>query len=173
MEQSHLRGVYTYVIAMSGLEKYIKIDLRAVWLMVAGLSLTLPVFIPSTTGSGNFLANVIGTATATMFILSFPSSLFVLPLLFFVQALLGYDPNTIGGMYVNLWLLFAVGLVQWFWVVPRLIRHEPRIQTIDIPRHEGDLLLTETKGENVSSFYDGRSRTPFERVIDETDDVKR
>jgi len=155
---------------MSGLKRYVKIDLRAVWLMVAGLSLTLPVFIPSASNSPNFLANVIGTATATMFILSFPSSLFALPVLLFAQAILGYDVNTIGGMYLNLWLLFAVGLAQWFWIVPRLLRHEPRIQTIEIPRHQGELILAEAKGENVSSFYDRRSRTPLERVINENDE---
>jgi hypothetical protein len=105
-----------------------------------------------------------------MFILSFPSSLFALPVLLFAQAILGYDANTIGGMYLNLWLLFAVGLVQWFWIVPRLLRHEPRIQTIEIPRHQGELILAEVKGEHVSSFYDRRSRTPLERVINESDD---
>jgi len=93
---------------MSGLERYIKIDLRAVWVMVAALSLALPIFIPSSPGGG-FLVNVIGTATATMFILSFPSSLFALPVLLLAQVFLGYDANTIGGMYVNLWLLLRSG----------------------------------------------------------------
>jgi hypothetical protein len=149
------------------MSEYLKLNLRAVWLVVALLSLALPVFIPSTTNSPSFLGNVIGTATATMFILSFPSSLFALPALFFAQAVLGYDPNTIGGMYVNLCLLFAVGFVQWFWILPRLLGKEATFQTLNLPREASEILPTRAENEGVSAFYDGRERTPLERVIED------
>jgi hypothetical protein len=149
------------------MSEYLKLNLRAVWIVVALLSLSLPVFIPSTTNSPSFLNNIIGTATATMFILSFPSSLFALPILFFAQAVLGYDPNTIGGMYTNLFLLFVVGLVQWFWIVPQLIRKEAKIQTLNLPRQESEILPAGTETDGVSAFYDRRERTPLERVIED------
>ena len=96
-----------------------KLTLSGMWLFVGLFSLVLPVFLPSNSFSANPAANVIGTATATMFILSFPSSLFGIPLLVIVDYALGVDPNTIQGMYVNLFMLFVLGLVQWFWIVPR------------------------------------------------------
>jgi hypothetical protein len=150
---------------MSSMGAYFKLNLRAVWIMVALLSLTLPVFIPSTTNSPNFLGNVIGTATATMFILSFPSSLFALPALFFAQVVLGYDANTIGGMYVNLCLLFSVGFVQWFWIVPRLLGKRARFQTLNLPRKASEILPAGVENSGASAFHDRHNRTPLERII--------
>lgn len=149
------------------MSEYLRLNLRAVWLTVALLSIALPVFIPSTINSPSFLGNVIGTATATMFILSFPSSLFALPVLLFAQAVLGYDPKTIGGMYVNLCILFVVGFVQWFWIVPRLFQREPKFQTLNLPRKASEILPAGTENAGVSAFYDRRDRTPLERVIED------
>src|SRR5688500_5194403 len=97
-----------------------KLSLSGMWLLVSGVALVFPIFLPSV-NNGGLTGDVIGTATATMFILSFPSSL----LLFTVEALLGVYPRWIGGMYVNLLVLFVLGVVQWFWIVPRIWRSEP------------------------------------------------
>jgi len=150
------------------MDAYLKLNLRAVWLITSFLSLTLPIFIPSTTNSSNFPANVIGTATATMFILSFPISIFALPIMFFSQVVIGFDPNTIGGMYVNLWLLFALGIIQWFWLVPRLLWKEQKLQTLDLPVQRNEILLTEAADPAIR-FYDRRERTPLERAISDKD----
>lgn len=147
------------------MNQYLKLNLRALWLMTACVSLALPVFLPSSANPHNFLANVIGTATATMFILSFPASLLGLPLLYFVQVILGFDPNTIGGMYLNLWLLFVLGLVQWFWIMPRVLGKGQKFQTLDLSQGPSEILLTEARSEAHFGFYDRESRTPVERVI--------
>src|SRR5258707_15158571 len=96
-------------------EKF-KLSLGRLWLLMSGFSLLLPVFLPSSADPQNFLQNVIGTTTVTMFILSFPSSLFGIPLFLVAHIALGLDPNTIEGMYLNLFLMFILGLVQWFWI---------------------------------------------------------
>jgi hypothetical protein len=100
-----------------------------------------------------------------MFILSFPSSLFGIPLLFFAQTALGVDPNSIGGMYINLLLLFVLGLVQWFWIVPRLWRHDPDFQSLNLPLRTADLQLPEASAGDNFQFFDRDSSTPLERVI--------
>jgi ascorbate-specific PTS system EIIC-type component UlaA len=146
-----------------------KLSLRGIWLSVSVLSLILPVFLPSSSNPQNFLANVIATSTVTMFILSFPSSLFGIPLLFFAQMALGVDPNSIGGMYLNLLLLFVLGLVQWFWIAPRLWRHDPDFQTLNLPLRTADFQLHEASGGDNFEFFDSRSRTPLERVINNDD----
>jgi len=68
----------------------------------------------------------------TMFILSFPSRLFGIPPMVFAQAALGIDANTIGGMYLNLFLMVVLGLVQWFWIFPHLVRMNKEVQTLEL-----------------------------------------
>ena len=63
-----------------------KISLSGMWLFVCVFTLLIPVFLPSFAGSANPASNVVGTATASMFIL---------------------------------------GLIQWFWIVPRIWRNSP------------------------------------------------
>src|SRR5689334_22979721 len=107
-------------------EKF-KLSLSGLWLLVSIFSLLLPVFMPSSANASNFAENAIGTASVSMFILSFPSSLFGLPVMFFAKIVLDVNPTSIEGMYLNLFLLFVFGLVQWFWIVPRVLRSEPRL----------------------------------------------
>ena len=139
---------------------YIKLNLRRIWLFVGGVSLLLPVFLPSSAHPQNFLQNIIGTTTVTMFILSFPSSLFGIPLMFFAQAALGVDANTIGGMYLNLFLMFVLGLVQWFWIFPRLVRMNKEVQTLDLDQEVITPLLPSEKKTIGPEIFDSRSRTP-------------
>ena len=142
-----------------------KFSLSGMWLFVCLFTLLIPVFLPSFAGSANPASNVIGTATATMFILSFPSSLFGIPLLVFVDAALGVNPNSIAGMYVNLLVMFVLGLVQWFWVVPRIWRRYPKVQVLDLAgvRQEPTRLVP----QDAFRPYDEREQTPVERVIRE------
>jgi hypothetical protein len=144
-----------------------KNSLVMMWLTVSAVSLFLPVVLPSAAFSSNPTENVIGTATATMFVLSFPSSVFGIPLLLFVDYALGVDPNSIQGMYVNLFLLFVLGSVQWFWVVPRVWRNDPAVQVLAIQAMPIEDLLTEGQANDQFDVLDGRERTPVERVISE------
>lgn len=144
-----------------------KLSLSGMWLLVSLFSLLLPVFLPSNAFSANPTENVIGTATATMFILSFPSSLFGIPFLMIVGYALGVDPNSIQGMYLNVFLLFVLGLVQWFWIVPRVWRRDPDVQMLNLPVTSVGKALREATVETQFEDFNTRERTPVERVIDD------
>jgi hypothetical protein len=146
-----------------------KLSLSGMWLIVSLFSLLLPVFLPSNAFSGNPAADVIGTATATMFILSFPSSLFGVPLLVVVDYVLSVDPNSIQGMYVNLFVLFVLGLVQWFWIVPRVWRREPDVQMLNLPIASSLGQLAEAPANADFDAFASRESTPVDRLINEDD----
>jgi len=145
----------------------LKDNLAAIWLTAALLSIILPVFVPSFAEAHGIYANVIEMSMTTLFVISLPTSLFAFGLLY-LEMIVGLDPNGIGVMYWNLWMFFALGALQWFVIVPRLLRGTPRIQTLGLPQSVDDILLTEAKS-GTAGFLDHRYRTPVERVIaDET-----
>jgi len=145
----------------------LKFRLSSMWLFVSIFTIVLPVFVPSY-ASFNPAGNTIGVATAAMFILSFPSSLFGLVAMGFVAATLHLNPNSIEGLYVNLLVMFTLGLVQWFWIVPRIWNRDPAFQTVEIgagwmPRE----MLPKAVPEEIFGHYDADGRTPVECVIEE------
>jgi hypothetical protein len=146
-----------------------KLSLSGLWLLVSIFSLLLPVFMPSSANASNFAENAIGTASVSMFILSVPSSLFGLPAMFFAGTVLGVNPNSIEGMYLNLFLLFVFGLAQWLWIVPRVLRNEPRFQILNLFGGKTEIQLLKAKTANNIPFCDSDGRTPIERVFEEKD----
>jgi hypothetical protein len=140
-----------------------KISLSGMWLFICLFTLLIPVFLPSFVSSANPAANVVGAATTSMFILTFPSSLFGIPLLVFLSYALGVDPNSIGGMYLNLFVMFILGLVQWFWIVPRIWRTPTTVQVLDLPLNPEPLQLF--CPADRAARVDDLGRTPLERVI--------
>ncbi|MBA2737823.1 MAG: hypothetical protein H0U50_13670 [Pyrinomonadaceae bacterium] len=142
-----------------------KLSISQIWLLVTAAALILPVFLPSSANPQNFLENVIGTVTVTMFILSFPISLFGLPIMFFASYVLGVNPNTIGGMYLNIFLLCVLGYVQWFWILPRILRNEPHLQMLNLFGGKSEMQLLEAKAIDNIPFCDSDGRTPLERVL--------
>ena len=104
-----------------------------------------------------------------MYILSFPFGLLALPMMFLAKLFLGVNPQTIGGMYVNVFLLCLLGYVQWFLIVPRLWRSESRFQTLNLPGGKSDMKLSEAKTGGNIEFVDSKMRTPLERIIYEKD----
>jgi hypothetical protein len=151
------------------MKRYFSLSLSQIWLLIGVFALLLPVFLPSSANPQNFLQNVIGTATTTMFILSFPSSLFGLPIMFFAQAVLDVNPNTMQGMYLNLFLLFVLGSVQWLWIVPRVLRNEPRFQMLNLLGVKSEPQLSAIKFDANVESCDSQGRTPVERIIHEKD----
>ena len=145
-----------------------KFSLSQIWMLVTAAALILPVFLPSSADPQNFLENVIGTVTVTMFILSFPISLFGLPVMFFASYVLGVDPNSIGGMYLNVFLLCVLGYVQWFWILPRILRNEPQFQMLNLFGGNPEMQLLEAKAMSNIPF-DSDGRTPLERVLQNKD----
>ncbi len=148
-------------------EKF-KLNLSSIWLLISAIALTLPVFLPSSAHPQNFLQDVIGTVTLAMNVLSFPFGLLALPLMFLAKVFLNVNPNTIGGMYINVFLLCVLGYVQWFWIVPRLWRSESRFQMQNLFGGKSDLKLSEAAINNAE-FCDSKGRTPVERIIYEKD----
>lgn len=141
-----------------------KPSLGGIWLLTSLSCLILPVFIPSFAGAATFLQDVIGTMTAVMFALSFPGSLLAIPLTFFGQRLLGIDPNTMAGMYLNLLLLFTLGYVQWFWLVPRIWG----TTFAKLPSslvHGADLQLSDAAHVHEVEFFEAASPSRVERMI--------
>ena len=153
------------------MEKRFSLNLSHIWLLVSVFSLILPVFLPSAAGAQSLVQNTIGTVTATMFILSFPSSLFGLPILFLISVVLDLNPNSMQGMYLNLFLFFVLGLVQWFWLVPRLARKDARFQAVNLIGGKPELQLSESEAEilNDMPFYAAGEKTPLEKVFQEKD----
>ena len=146
-----------------------KLRLWQIWLLISTFSLMLPVFLPSSANPQNFLENVIGTVTVTMFILAFPSSLFGLPIMFFAAVALDVNPNSMQGMYLNLFLLFALGSVQWFWILPQILRNEPRLQMLNLLGVKSDAQLSAAKFDGNIESCDSQGRTPVEKFIYEKD----
>lgn len=146
-----------------------KFSLSGLWLLIGIFSMILPVFLPSSASPQNFVQNVIGTTTVTMFILSFPSSLFGLPVMFFAGHVLRVDPNSMEGMYLNLFLLFVLGFVQWFWIIPQVLRNEQRFQTLNLLGRKSETHFLETAPISNVNFCDSQGQTRLERVFQEKD----
>lgn len=139
----------------------LKLGLGGVWL-IAGLStLILPIFLPSYSGSPGFRGNALAVSTITMFILSFPSSVVAVPLLFMLYVLLGVT-TSIGAGYVNVVVLFVVGLIQWFWMLPRFMERQAYFQRLELGDAAGNSRLF---ARDISSWVDAGGSTPLERVL--------
>lgn len=137
-----------------------KISLKSLWLFVSVTTLLAPVFIPSAPGS-----NVLGYATVVMVLLSFPSSLFAAPLMIFVSIALGIHAHTVEGTYLNLVMLFALGLAQWYWIVPKVWGTASQVQTLGLAANGPTTALPTPISEGLFHPFDVEGRTPVERLI--------
>jgi hypothetical protein len=147
------------------MKKIFNLSLKQTWLLISLFSLSLPIFMPSSADPKHFYENVVGSVTVTMFILSFPSGLFGLPFLLFATLLLEIKPNSIEGLYLNLFLLFALGFVQWFWVVPRLLKNESGFQVLNLIAASSEVQISEASAQTINQFKDFQELTPLERVL--------
>lgn len=151
------------------MKEQFKLSIKQTWLLISFFSLMLPIFMPSSINPQHFFENVIGTVTVTMFILSFPCSLFGLPILLFAQGIMDVNPNSIQVIYLNLFLFFILGLVQWFWIVPRVLRNESSFQALNLLSGKLSAKLSEAKVNNEVESWDFNGQTPLERIIKEKD----
>lgn len=143
--------------------------LKLPWLVVSFICLIAPVFLPTSRYPSDFLDDPMGTATGIMFVLSFPLCILAVPIILFMEFSLGIRSGSIQGAYLNLLFLFAFGLVQWFWIVPRLLQKKNRsgLQILDLHAHKPAAALGEAHLSTDFPFFDSNSRTPVERVIDD------
>lgn len=143
--------------------------LKWLWFTLSGLCLILPIFLPSRPYPHTFLEDPIGAATAVMITLSLPSSLFAIPAMAFVGAMFGISSYSIQGMYLNLLFLFALGYVQWFWIVPRFFgKGRKDLQVLNLHAEQMPVAIGEARISTDFTFFDSEAKTPLERVIDES-----
>lgn len=146
-------------------------SLKALWLFISILCILAPAFIPTPRYPADLLDDPMGTSTLVMFVLSLPMSLFALPIIMMEGMSYRFVPNSILPAYLNLLFLFAVGAVQWFWVVPRLTwKDEPDLQILDLHTPASPAALGEAHMSTDFPFFDSNSKTPVERVIDDYSD---
>ena len=151
-----------------------KLSLGGVWLISALSAVILPIFLPSSIGTG-VVGNAIAVSAVVMFILSFPSSVIAVPLIFLIDALLGLTTSSIAVAYMNLIMLFAVGLFQWFWMVPRLVERqtfsevgsEAFLQELRLGELSGNPRLFSREPETYGAWVNEEGATPVERVLKE------
>jgi hypothetical protein len=144
-------------------------NLSPVWMLMTAIVLILPVFLPSSAHPQHFYQDIIGTLTLMLNILSFPAGLLSLPFMFAAKIIFGVNPNTIGGAYINLFLLCLFGYAQWFWLVPRLLRSESRFQILNLFGEKSKLQLSEANAADDFQFRNSKEQTPVERVFREKD----
>lgn len=140
----------------------LKLGLVGVWLIASVSALVLPIFLPSYVGSSGFRGNALAVSTLTMFILSFPSSVVAVPLLVMLYALLGVATSSLGAAYLNVIVLFFVGLIQWFWMLPRFLERQAVFQRLELGDAVGNSRLF---ARDVNSWLDAGGSTPLERVL--------
>ena len=142
----------------------LRLTLSGMWFIVSSSAVILPIFLPSI---GTSLAgNPIAVATITMFIFSLPSSLLAIPLCYFLNAALGISSTPISLLYLNVLMMFLLGTVQWFWLVPRAFSETPIVQPLDLSEPTATSGLPEPE---IAAAVDIYGFTPLERVLRSTD----
>jgi hypothetical protein len=61
--------------------------------------------------------------------------------------------------------MFVLGLVQWFWVVPRIWRRHPDVQVLNLPATPAEAPLRIFEPARAFRALDEQQQTPIERVI--------
>lgn len=121
-----------------------KLSLTGIWVIVALSAILLPVFLPS--GPRNqFFGNPIDVALGSMFVFSLPGSLVTIPVAAFFDAA-GYyfGSSPIASAYLFIVVLFVLGVVQWFWLFPKIFRDRMAVQTLDLRDERINVSLPET-----------------------------
>ena len=93
----------------------IKSNLKYLWLAFAVFALGLTIFSWFGFESENS-QKIILALNALMFILSVPCSLFFVPVALAANYYLDINALSSGGIYLNTFILSALGFAQWFWI---------------------------------------------------------
>ena len=142
----------------------LKLTLGGVWLIASVSAVVMPIFLPSYSGTPGFAGNAMAVSGLTMFFLSFPSSVVAVPLLFFINVLLGPSTSSITVAYINILIMFVVGAVQWFWIVPRLLERKTYVQELDLSGAAGNTRLF---ARDAALWVETDGATPLERAIEQ------
>src|SRR5262245_3158292 len=94
--------------------------LKYFWCLTSAVSLLLPLYPYTYYYSPAMFGNIMMPALIAMMVMTFPFSLFAMPLFVLFKLILEIEPDSMFGAYLYLILLNIIGYVQWFWLVPRL-----------------------------------------------------
>jgi hypothetical protein len=142
----------------------LKLSVKGVWLIVSTSAVVLPIVLPSMRDA-SFANSPIAIATLSLFILSFPSSLLALIASSFVSYLLEIDPWSMGAKYMHVVWLFALGVVQWFWIAPKIFQINRLFERLEMRESAAEPSLVEAKADiNAGPLQFGET-TPIERVM--------
>ena len=137
--------------------------LRQHWLGAATILVILPVVLPSK--SFYALQGIIGFSTVSLFVLSFPIGLLLMPIAILESMVFGPAYFSIGGLFGNLVILFALGAVQWFWLIPRIFTGQRRFNesAVYFVPSSDPLLLEAVPMSSVPS----RDESPLQALIND------
>lgn len=138
------------------------------WLLTGLLFLVLPVFLLSSRSTSGFRSDTISISTGVMYVLSFPGGLLSLLLSPVADLAFGIDPDSIPGRYLNLKLMFVLGLAQSYWFVPKLLRGVAHRKAL-ISSMSPVCVLSEMRINDDAAFAMDKNRSPLERVFEEAD----
>lgn len=109
----------------------IKNNLKHIWLAVSVISIILLAFHWFGYAPQNLQYTIIGLNILAL-ILSVPCSLSVVPVFFAANHFLEMSPFSGEGIYLNTFLIFALGSLQWFLVIKYWSPTEPILQKLEL-----------------------------------------
>jgi hypothetical protein len=125
-------GVQTAINLKKEKKMKIKDSVRQIWLFVGIISMILLAFHWFGFDSDR-LTNAILIINGLALLLSLPCSLFAIPVLIVSNHYLELNPFSMEGIYLNTFLLFAIGFLQWFLIIRFWSPSEPVMQMLDLP----------------------------------------
>jgi hypothetical protein len=149
-----------------------QIKFKYIWIALNFVLLAIPVFVPSNN------VDVIGICLSIPIILSYPLGILAGVVFFYFHLL----DNSIGSLYLMLFVFSVLAYIQWFVIFPRFARFVKnklfgRDLIINVSANletiKKALPESETRFETSDfqqNWYDERRRTPVERVFEDKDE---
>lgn len=109
----------------------IKNNIKYIWLAISVISIILLAFHWFGFAPQTLHYAILGLNTAAL-ILSVPCSLFAVPVFFAANYFLELYPFSGEGIYLNTFLLFALGALQWFLIIKYWSPTEPLLQKLEL-----------------------------------------
>lgn len=110
----------------------IESNLKRFWLLVSAVSLAFPLVLNLlNTGAADY-AKAVEIGVIVLFVLTFPSSFFAIPLLALFKMILEIDISEAFGAYLYIVLLNIIGYVQYFRLLPTYFGKSAPLKMVSI-----------------------------------------
>lgn len=107
-------------------------NLKRFWLLVSAVSLAFPLVLSLVNPASINYAEAVEIGVISLFILTFPSSFFAIPLLALFKLILEIDMSSMFGAYLYIILLNIIGYVQWFRLMPTFFGKSKPLKMVSI-----------------------------------------